>query len=94
MDEFLEMVALCRSDPGFRAKLRAEPAAALAERGIAVAPGIDFRLAENSAAVYHVVLPPDPNVRLSDRGLGGVAGGSTADCVGCQGSLIFDCIGL
>lgn len=94
MDKFLEMVELCRSDSGFRAKLRAEPAAALAERGIAVAPGIDFRLAENSAAVYHVVLPPDPNVRLSDRGLSEVAGGSSADCAGCAGSLIFDCIGL
>ena len=91
MDKFLETAELCRSSAEFRAKLRAEPAAALAERGIAVAPGIDFRLVENSAGVYHVVLPPNPNARLSDSSLSGVAGVSSVDCAG---SLIFDCIGL
>ena len=59
MDKFLETAELCRSSAEFRARLRAAPAAALAERGIAVAPGIDFRLVENSAGVYHVVLPPE-----------------------------------
>ena len=91
MDKFLAMVDLCRNSSEFRAKLRAEPAAALAEQGIAVAPGVDFRLVENSGGVYHVVLPPNPNARLSDSSLSGVAGGSTIDCAG---SLIFDCIGL
>lgn len=91
MDKFLATIDLCRSDPEFRAKLRAEPAAVLAERGIAVAPGVDFRLVENSARVYHVVLPPNPNARLADSSLSGVAGGSSVDCAGC---LIFDCIGL
>lgn len=93
-DKFLAMTDLCRSDPEFRARLRAEPAAALAGQGIAVASGIDFRLVENSERVYHVVLPPNPKARLSDSSLSGVAGGSSVDCVASQGSLIFDCIGL
>ena len=91
MDRFLAMVDRCRSDPEFRARLRAAPAAALAEQGIAAAPGVDFRLVENSDRVYHVVLPPNPNTRLSDSSLSGIAGGSSVDCAG---SLIFDCIGL
>ena len=93
MDNFLKMAELCRTDPDFRAKLRAEPAAVLAEQGVAVASGIDLRLVENSDRVYHVVLPPNPSSRLSDSSLSGVAGGSSADCVASVG-LVLDCIGF
>ena len=77
MDKFLEMIDLCRNDAGFRARMRAEPAAALAERGIAVAAGVDLRLAEDTPEVRHFVLPPDPNALLGDSSLDAVSGGST-----------------
>ena len=77
MDRFLAMVELCRNDSGFRAQMRAEPAAALAEQGVAVADGVDLRVAEDTPAVRHFVLPPDPNALLEDSGLDAVSGGST-----------------
>ena len=75
--KFGEYLKLARTDPEFRARLRAEPAAALAERGVSLAPGVALRLAEDTSEVRHFVLPPDPNVQLADSGLDAVSGGST-----------------
>ena len=80
MDEgfkFGEYLKLARTDPEFRARLRADPAAALAERGVSLAVGVDLRLAEDTPEVRHFVLPPNPNVQLADSGLDAVSGGST-----------------
>ena len=76
-----EYVRLVRTDPEFRARLRAEPAATLAERGMPAAPGTELRVVEDRADVYHFVLPPNPNAVLADRRLRAVAGGVTADIV-------------
>ena len=75
--KFGEYLKLARTDPEFRARLRAEPAVALAERGVSLAPGVALRLAEDTPEVRHFVLPPDPNVQLADSGLDAVSGGST-----------------
>lgn len=74
-----EYARLARTDPEFRARLRAEPAATLAEQGLPPAPGTELRVVEDSAEVYHFVLPPNPNAVLADRRLRAVAGGATAD---------------
>ena len=74
-----EYARLVRTDPEFRARLRAEPAATLAERGMPAAPGTELRVVEDSADVCHFVLPPNPNAVLADRKLRAVAGGVTAD---------------
>ena len=77
MDKFLAVVDLCRNDAGFRAEMRAEPAAALAGQGVNIAPGVELRVIEDRAGVRHFVLPPDPNALLEDSGLDAVSGGST-----------------
>ena len=67
-----------RDDPGFRAVLRAEPAAALAEQGVRIRPGIELRVVENSADVRYFVMPPDDlNRWLPDRELHAVVGGTS-----------------
>lgn len=75
MDKLTEMTRLSQ-DPEFRARVKSEPAAALAELGVRVPPGaVEFRVLEDRADVRHVVLPPDPNARLADSSLASVAGG-------------------
>ena len=64
------------SDQDLRARLRSEPANVLQEQGIAVSPGAELRVVENTAEVCHFVLPPNPNASLSDAALSAVAGGS------------------
>ncbi len=73
---FEESMRRLRGDAAFRAKLRAEPAAALAEQGVDVRPGIEFRVVEDSADVRHFVLPPARNSRLPDDMLRAVVGGT------------------
>ena len=77
MDKFLAVIDLCRNDSGFRAQMRAEPAAALAGQGVNIAPGVELRVVEDRADMQHFVLPPDPNALLEDSGLDAVSGGST-----------------
>ena len=86
------LVARTWSDPAFKARLLAAPAAALAEQGIELPPGVEVRVHENSAALVHLALPPKPAEELSDEQLDAVAGGdsaSTAGSVGTVGSICF-----
>ena len=76
-EKFEEYSARSRSDPEFRARLRAEPGAALAECGLPVAPGVEIRLVEDTDDVFHFVLPPELNAPLSDSSLEVVSGGAT-----------------
>src|SRR5690242_5217788 len=75
------VVARAWRDADFRRRLLAEPAAALAEHGIAAPEGIEVRVVENSAGLVHLVLPPRPADDLSDEQLdqlaaaGGLPGG-------------------
>jgi hypothetical protein len=75
---YLQLAARAWSDPAFKARLLAEPAAALAEQGIAMPPGVELRVHENDAAVVHLTLPPAPGEELSDEQLDAVAGGDEA----------------
>ena len=72
-----EYFARTRNDPEFRARLRAEPGAALAECGLSVAPGVELKLVEDTDDVFHFVLPPELNAQLSDSSLEAVSGGFT-----------------
>ena len=80
-----------RADPALRARSAREPREVLSERGLDIPTDHDLRIAENTDEVYHVVLPPDPNVRLADENLSGVSGGSnclgSAGTVGCAGTI-------
>ena len=66
----------CRKDPAFRARADEDVKSILAERDLQLPPHVDVRIAENTAEVFHVVMPPGPNVALSDETLGVVAGGT------------------
>ena len=75
MDRLSEIENLSQ-DPEFLARVKSEPAAALAELGVRVPPGaVEFRVLEDRADVRYVVLPPDPNARLADSSLAAVSGG-------------------
>ena len=59
--------------------------------GIELAPDVEVRIVADGAGTRHVVLPPDPNVPLSDEALGAIAGGgktaSTAGTVGTASTM-------
>lgn len=71
----LEAVASAwRKDKEFRARVEADPKAALAEKGVDV-PAEDVRVAVDKEDNLHVVVPTDPNGEMSDEELKMVSGG-------------------
>ena len=75
-----------REDPEFRARADEDPKSILAERDLELPPHVDVRVAENTDEVFYFVMPPDPNVALSDESLGMVAGGKSASTIGSAGT--------
>ena len=67
-----------RDDPDFRAQIEADPKAALASGGIAVASE-EAVVAVDTEDTVHLVFPPDPNTDMADEELAGMAGGSSGD---------------
>ena len=63
-----------RKDKEFRARVEADPKAALAEKGVDV-PAEDVRVAVDKEDNLHVVVPTDPNGEMSDEELKMVSGG-------------------
>lgn len=78
---------LHRDGSDLRSMIESDPHAVLAGRGVPVPPGIDVRIVFNTARVFHVPLPPDPNAAVLDEDLSGVFGGSSASTVGTAGSF-------
>ena len=66
----------CRDDPDLRARVGEDPRSVFADRGLPLPGDADVRVVRNTAEVFHLTMPPDPNAHLSDEMLGGVAGGS------------------
>jgi hypothetical protein len=69
-----KIVARTWADEGFKARLIADPAAALAAEGVEVPPGVSFKVLENTDKVINLVIPAKPT-DLSDTDLEGAAGG-------------------
>ena len=67
-----------RKEPDLRARMEEDPAAVFADFGLDLPPYTDVRVVEDSADVFHVTLPLDPNVQLGDEQLNMIAGGKTA----------------
>ena len=68
------LVKKATADEAFRARLLADPKAAIGdELGFAVPEALSIEVHEESAETAHLVLPPGGN--LSEGELGGVAGG-------------------
>ena len=64
-----------RDDPELRARMRAEPAGVLEEQGVRLSPATDVRVVEDTAEIFHFVLPHAPNASLSDAAMEAVSGG-------------------
>ena len=63
-------------DSDFRARLIADPKAAIAsEVGTSIPDGFDVSVHEDSATTFHLVLPPSP--QLTETELENVAGGGS-----------------
>ncbi|MGA1044870.1 MAG: NHLP leader peptide family RiPP precursor [Phycisphaerales bacterium] len=57
MANLAHVVSSCLKDPALKAKLLANPAAVLTEHGIKIPAGMTVKVHENSASVFHLVLP-------------------------------------
>jgi hypothetical protein len=56
-DAWRQLVARAWTDPAFKAKLLADPAAVLKANGLSIPPGITVKVVENTDKVVHLVLP-------------------------------------
>ena len=96
-DALQTMANDCRDDPELRAKVDAEPSAAFADRGLPVPKNSDIRVVRNTADVFYMTIPPDPNAMLSDAMLeatsGGTRGLGNPDNCASTSSTIPSCVG-
>jgi hypothetical protein len=71
-----KILAKCWEDAFFKQRLLADPAAVLKAEGVEIPADYTVRVLENTDKVINYVLPPNPNVELSDSDLEAVAGGT------------------
>ena len=71
-----------------------DPHAALAQYQIYFPHETELRIVPNTEETFNLVMPPDPNVALSDEALTMVAGGKSASTAGTAGtaSTLFSCV--
>ena len=65
-----------RDRPEVRAQLDADPRAFFAARGVDLQAGTELRVVANTADVFHLAMPPNPNAALQDDSLEAVSGGT------------------
>ena len=76
LNQWGQIVAKTWQDDAFKKRLLANPSAVLKDEGLAVAPGVQIRVVENTDKVQHLTLPARPRGgELSEAELAGVAGG-------------------
>lgn len=86
----------CRGDAELRARIETEPRAVLSEHGIELPASVEARVVSDTDDIFHMIMPPDPNMELGDEALRGVAAGTqTASSGGTVGTLgcLPSCIG-
>ncbi len=66
-----------RDKPEVRTQLDEDPREFFASRGVAMQADTELRVVANTADVFHLALPPNPNAALQDDSLEAVAGGQT-----------------
>ena len=71
-DVLQSMANDCCNDPALRARVDADPRSVFADRGLPFPEDADVRVVRNTAEVFHLTMPPDPNAHLSDEMLEGV----------------------
>lgn len=78
---YSKVVAMAWSDPDFKAKLIANPKAALASMGVSLSGDRTFKVVENTPSTFYLVIPEQPQVELMDRQRGNCSCG----CVSVRG---------
>lgn len=89
-DPFDEITVAYATDPEFRREVAGNPREAFASKGLDLPPEVEILVCEDTPDTKHIVVPPDPNVPLSDEMLGVVAGGtrvSSASSLGCSSTF-------
>ncbi len=88
-----ELNAAYRSDEELRRRIDGGDSAPAVEAfGLDMPAGLELRVVADTAEVFHLILPPDPNAAMADGALSEVAGGSTASSAGTVGSAgCFGC---
>lgn len=82
-----ELNAAYRGDEGLRRRIDGGDSKPVAEAfGVELPPGLELRVVADTAEVFHLILPQDPNSVVADKALSEVAGGSTAGSAGTVGS--------
>jgi hypothetical protein len=81
------VITRCWDDEAFKDRLLADPAATLAEAGVAVPEGVTVRVLAESATERVLVVPLPPQRELADAELAGIHGGwiFQDSCTGYQG---------
>ena len=82
------LVQAWREDSEYRARMEADPKAALAEKGVVLTDAAEARIAVNTPDTVHVVFPPPPNRALSDVALEGISGGQIYEIYDGNGNLV------
>ena len=70
-----QLIAKAWTDQEFKARLKADPKAAMKEVGMDVPEGVDIEVVESTQEKAHLVIPSKPVGELSDEDLDKVAGG-------------------
>ena len=62
-------------DQQFKARLLANPRAALEEAGVTPPPNMNLRVVENTDNTAHLILPPPPSAEIDEESLAVISGG-------------------
>jgi hypothetical protein len=76
-----QVIAKCWADEGFKQKVLADPVATLTSEGVELPAGLSIKAVENTAKVFHLVIPARPT-DLSDVDLDTAVGGAGASSAG------------
>ena len=86
-DSLKRLGADYRSDESLRQSIDGGDVTAAVERlDLDLSYGTEVRVVPNTKAVFHFVMPPNPNTAVSDSDLAEVAGGTTVSSAGTAGS--------
>lgn len=87
LKKFSQIIARCWADDAYKQRLLTDTAAALAEEGVELPAGLEVKVVEDTAEVFHLVIPAKSD-ELSEEELDQVSGGigSVMDsCNSCGG---------
>src|SRR5262245_36486748 len=78
---YYKVAARAWSDPAYKARLMADPAAVLKEAGVDLPAGMKLKAVENTGDTMHFVLPAPPaEGEMSEESLSKVSGGTIVAC--------------